>query len=244
MMEEKRIIAEKLGKKFKIGFVKSQGALARLVALLSGREARRTIWALNGVSLIVNQGEIVGVIGKNGSGKSTLLRCISKIYKADAGKIKTKGKIISLIGLDIGMQHRLTMKDNIFLCCSLFGLSKQEIKKRFQDIVKFSELQDFVNTKLYQFSEGMKQRLAFSIAISCSPEILLLDEVFEVGDENFKEKSARKIKELVKKGVSVMLVSHDLNIIEKHCDRVILLAKGSIKKEGKIRKVLRAYENK
>jgi len=239
-----RIIVDNAGKKFKIGFIKSQSALARLVSLLSGREPKKIIWALKDVSLKINPQEVVGIIGENGSGKSTLLRCISKIYKTDAGKIKTNGKIISLIGLDIGMQHRLTMKDNIYLCCSLFGLSRQEIKQKFDSVIKFSELQQFVNTKLYQFSEGMKQRLAFSIAVHCEPEILLLDEVFEVGDEKFKEKSANKIKELVKKGVSVILVSHNLSIIEKHCDRAILLAKGSIKKEGKTKEVLRAYENK
>ena len=140
------------------------------------------------------------------------------------------------------MQPRLTMKDNIYLCCSLFGLSNQEIAQKFQDIVKFSELQDFVETKIYQFSEGMKQRLAFSIAISCDPEILLLDEVFEVGDEKFKEKSANKIKELARKGACVMLVSHELWMIEKYCNRVLWMDKGSIKKDGETGEVVSNYK--
>ncbi len=239
MME--RIIVEELGKKFKIGFRKRQGALARFVSLFSGREARKIIWALKNVSFKIEEGEVVGIVGKNGSGKSTLLRCLSRIYKKNRGRVKTKGKIISLISLNIGMQPRLTMKDNIFLCCSLFGLPHKEIKKRFEKIVRFSELEEFVNTKLYQFSEGMKQRLAFSIAIHCDPEILLLDEVFEVGDKKFKVRSVEKIKELVKKGVSVLLVSHELWMIEKYCARVILIDKGQIVKDGKTKQVLKKY---
>ncbi len=240
-MKEERIKVEQVGKKFKIGFKKNQNALARFISLFSGREAKKIIWALRDVSLTVKEGEMVGIIGKNGSGKSTLLRCISKIYKHDGGNIKTKGKIISLINLNIGMQPRLTMSDNIYLCCSLFGLSRKEIKDRFSNIVKFSELENFVGTKLYQFSEGMKQRLAFSIAIHCNPEVLLLDEVFEVGDKGFKIKSANKIKELVKRGVSVLLVSHELSMIEKYCNKIIWLDKGKIKKEGDTR-IIREYE--
>ena len=236
-----RIIIREVGKKFKIGFKKGQSALARFVSLFSGREARRIIWALNNISFKVDEGEIVGIIGKNGSGKSTLLRTISRIYKKNRGRVRTRGKIVSLINLNIGMQPRLTMRDNIYLCCSLFGLSQKEIKKRFSSIIEFSELENFVNTKLYQFSEGMKQRLAFSIAIHCNPNILLLDEVFEVGDKEFKIKSAEKIKELVKKGVSVLLVSHEMWMIEKYCTRVIWIDKGKIVKDGKTKQVLKKY---
>jgi len=241
-MEEK-IIVKEVGKKFKIGFKKRQSVLARLASLVSGKETKKIIWALKEVSLNISEGEIVGLIGKNGSGKSTLLRCLCGIYKNDKGKIKKRGKIIPIIALNVGMQPRLTMRDNIFLCCSLFGLSKKKIKDRFLDIVKFSELEEFLGTKVYQFSEGMKQRLAFSIAIHCNPDILLLDEVFEVGDEKFKIKSAKKIKELVKKGASVVLVSHELWMIEKYCDRVILLDNGEIKKDGKTEEVVRKYKN-
>ena len=239
---EERIIIENLGKKFKIGFKKRQSALARFAGLFSGRESRKTIWALEDISFKVKKGEIVGLIGKNGSGKSTLFRCISRIYNKNKGILKTRGRVIPIIGLNVGLQSRLTMKDNIFLCCSLFGLSGKTIKERFEEIVKFSELEEFINTKIYQFSEGMKQRLAFSIAINCEPDILLLDEVFEVGDENFKKKSAEKIKELVKNGVSVLLVSHELWMIEKYCDRVLWLDKGKIRKEGKVKDVVKRYK--
>jgi ABC-type polysaccharide/polyol phosphate transport system ATPase subunit len=186
---ENRIIVENISKKFKIGFKKNQGALERFISFFSGKEPKKTIHALKDVSFEVRKGEIVGIIGENGSGKSTLLRVIAGIYKQDEGKIITNGKVISIINLVIGLHLRLTMKDNILLISSFFGLSQKEIEKRFDSIVEFAELESFVNTKIYQFSEGMKQRLAFSIAIYCNPEILLLDEVFEVGDESFRKKS-------------------------------------------------------
>ena len=240
--QNKRIIMEHISKTFKIGFKKHQSALERCMGLFSGKEPKKNIQALKDVSFEAERGEIVGIIGENGSGKSTLLRIIAGIYKQDEGKIITNGKIISLINLRAGLHLRLSMKDNIFLVGSFFGLSRKEIIQKFHSIVEFAELENFINTKIYQFSEGMKARLAFSIAIHCNPEILLLDEVFEVGDEEFRKKSAEKIKELVNKGVTVILVSHNLNMIEKHCDKVILLEEGRIKKEGKTREVVEEYK--
>ena len=133
------------------------------------------------------------------------------------------------------------MKENIYLIGSFFGLNKNQIRGRFKDIIEFSGLEKFVNTKVYQFSEGMKQRLAFSIAINCNPEILLLDEVFEVGDEEFRRKSSEKIKELVEKGAGVILVSQNLDMIKKYCDRALFLHNGKIVKDGNVKKVLREY---
>ena len=192
MQKEKRIIVENVSKKFQIGFKKNQSALERVIDLFSGKEPKKTIQALKDVSFTAEKGEIVGIIGENGSGKSTLLRLIAGIYRQDEGSIIANGKIISVISLVIGLHPRLTLKDNIFLVGSFFGLSQKEIKEKFNSIIEFAELENFVNTKIYQFSEGMKARLAFSIAIHCTPDILLLDEVFEVGDENFRKKSAEK----------------------------------------------------
>ena len=238
-----RVIVEDVSKKFQIGFKKNQSVLACLTSLVSGIEPRRSIQVLKGVSFKIREGEMVGIIGENGSGKSTLLRAIAGIYNFK-GKIITRGKIISLIGLDIGMQSRLTMKDNIYFCCTLFGLSIKEVSQRFNSIVEFSELREFVNTKVYQFSSGMLQRLAFSIAIHCNPEILLLDEVFEVGEEKFREKSTKKIKGLVKRGVTVLLASHNLKLIEDHCDQVILMERGSLVKIGNPREIINIYLKK
>lgn len=236
-----RIIVNDISKKFKIGFRKNQSVLERIVSLFSGKEPRKTIWALRDLSFTAKAGEIAGIIGENGSGKSTLLRTIAGIYNTDKGNIITNGKIIPLINLNNGVQERLTMKDNIYLICSLFGLDQKDIKQRFNPIAAFAELENFENTKLYQFSSGMVQRLVFSIAAHCDPEILLLDEVFAIGDENFRNKSAEKIKGLVKNGSSAILVSQELLLIEKYCDRVIWLDKGKIVKEGETAGVIKDY---
>ncbi len=236
-----RVEIKDLSKKFRIGFKKDQNALNRVISVFSGREPKRELWALKDVSFTVSGGEILGIIGENGSGKSTLLRIIAGIYDKNSGTVRTQGNIISLINLYIGLRERLTMEDNIYMCCSLFGLSGSETKQRFDSIVEFSELGDFVNTKVYQFSQGMRQRLSFSIAANCDPDILLIDEVFEVGDEEFKVKSANKIKEFVKNGAAVVLVSHELWMIEKYCDKVIWLHKGKIAKAGLPRDILPSY---
>jgi ABC-type polysaccharide/polyol phosphate transport system ATPase subunit len=238
-----RVIVNNLNKSFRIGFKLPHSFLSRVFLVFSGREPKKTLKAIDNVSLEINSGEIIGVIGKNGSGKSTLLRIIAGIYDYDSGEVIQNGKIISLIDLGAGLKFRLTMRDNIFLVGSYFGLSQKEIRDKFNSIVEFSELEDFVNTKIYQFSTGMIQRLAFSIAIHCNPEILLLDEVFEVGDEEFRRKCADKIKELVGTGVSVILVSHDLSLIEKYCDKVILMHSGEIIKKGNAKEIIKRYKN-
>jgi ABC-type polysaccharide/polyol phosphate transport system ATPase subunit len=237
-----RVIVNNISKRFRIGFRKDQGTLARFISFFSGVESKRIIWALKDVSFNVRAGEVVGIIGGNGSGKSTLLRVIAGIYNKDSGEVKIDGKIVSLINLNIGLKERLPMTDNIYVCCSLFSLPRKEIKKRFDSIVEFSGLNDFVSTKIYQFSGGMKQRLVFSIAAHCDADILLLDEVFEVGDEEFRTKSANKVKELTKDGTSVILVSHEMWMVEKYCDRVIWLDKGTVVKEGKVEDVTGEYK--
>jgi len=236
-----RIIVNNVSKKFQIGFKKNQGALARFISVFSGREPKRELWALQNISFQAKAGEIIGIIGSNASGKSTLLRVIGGIYEKDGGTIRINGKIISLISLNVGLKEKLTMKDNIYLCCSLFGLGQREIKEGFSSIVEFAELEDFINTKIYQFSEGMKARLVFSIAIHCNPEIFLLDEFFEMGDEIFKEKWQNKIKELVKSGITVLMVSHDLNLFKKYCPKIIWLDGGKILMEGDSKEVIKEY---
>ena len=236
-----RIIITKVSKSFKIGFKRGESTLARIIGLFSGVENKRTLKVLDEVSLIVKTGEILGMIGSNGSGKSTLLRLIAGIYQPDSGSIMVDGKIVSLINLGFGLKSRLTMADNIYLISALFGVSKRNIEKRFNSIVEFSELEDFVDTKLYQFSSGMLQRLSFSIAIHADPDILILDEVFEVGDASFKEKSANKIKAMISSGVSAVLVSHDINIIKRNCHKVIWLDDGKIKAYGEPDEVVQKY---
>lgn len=230
----KRIVVKNLSKEFKIGIIKNQSALERFIGLFSGRERKATIKVLDDISFELNSHEVLGITGRNGCGKSTLLRVVAGIYQKDGGEVVVNGKIVSLINLWAGLKERLTMKENIFLAGSLCGFSQREIKQKFFSIVDFSGLDKFVDTKLYQFSGGMLQRIAFSVAVHANPDILLLDEVFEVGDEDFRQKSAEKIKEIVNSGGAAILVSHEESIIKKYCDRLILMDKGKIIEETNV----------
>jgi len=223
----KRISIKNISKNFKIGFEKRQVFWRRALLDLSGREPKKNIEVLKNFCLEAEAGEILGIAGPNGSGKSTLLRIIAGILESDSGSVQTNGRIISLINLGIGLRERLTMRQNIFLAGALFGMSRKEIAEKFDFIVEFSELGEFINTKVFQFSSGMLQRLTFSIAISADPGILLLDEVFELGDEHFREKSRKKIMELARQGALVVLVSHDHEIVQKYCSRVVYMKKES-----------------
>jgi len=237
-----RIVVDKISKQFKIGCTKKQSALGGFLSLFSGTGPTRVIWALREVSFTIGHGEIVGIIGKNGSGKSTLLRLIAGIYDKTCGGVKTWGKVVSLINFRLGVHQYLTMRDNIYFISSFLGLSRKETAGRLDSIVRFSELEDFLDAKMYQFSEGMRQRLVFSIAVHSCPEILLLDEVFEVGDREFQAKSAYIIKELVAGGAAVVLVSHNLDLIEKYCGRAIWLEDGRMKGVGPVVEVVEKYK--
>lgn len=240
-MNNRVIIVRSLRKKFN-NFRKKVSVLARVKFLFNGNVKKR-LDVLNGISFELGKSEILGVIGKNGSGKSTLLRILAGIYPNYSGSIKINGNVIPLLGFGEGIHDRLTMRDNIFLLGSLFGCEKVYIKNKFDSVVEFAGLKDFVETKLYKFSSGMKQRLAFSVAIHCNPDVLLLDEIFAVGDEDFRKKSSRKIKELARNGTSIVFVSHELWMIEEFCDRVIWIDFGKVKMEGKPSKVIREYRS-
>lgn len=242
----KKIIVNDVSKSFQIGFQKNGGALSRALSSIIKKESKRPLKILDSVSLSVSAGENIGLIGNNGSGKSTLLRIIAGIYQADSGQIKTDGEVIYMNGYGIGLKQRLTMKDNIYLIATLMGLSRQEIKNRFQEIVKFAELEDFVDTKIYQFSYGMINRLCFSTTIHCleqkNPDIILLDEVFGAGgDLNFQNKAIVKMEEFISSGAAVILVSHNLDIIKKYCNRAIWLKNGRITQEGQPEDIISEY---
>jgi ABC-type polysaccharide/polyol phosphate transport system ATPase subunit len=241
MEKMKRITLENVSKSFRKGFRRRKKLFSRLRSSSSRKSPQKAPWSLNNISFNVNAGEIVGIIGNNGCGKSTLLRLIAGIYTPSSGIVKKKGKLISLINLGSGMEDRLSMRDNIYLCSALFGLDRKIIRNRLDSIAKFAELEEFMDTKLYQFSSGMSQRLAFSIAMHCNPEILLLDEVFEVGDESFKKKSEEKLKELTKKGATILLVTHDLDTVKYHCSRAIWINQGKIERIGNPKKVVESY---
>ena len=236
-----RILLNNVSKKFNIGFQSKQSTLQKLLSSVSGKERQEPIRVLDKITLEVNAGETFGIIGPNGSGKSTLLRVIAGIYLPDEGLIKVGGNIVSLINLYVGLKERITMKDNIFLVGSLFGTSRKDIEMNFDRIVDFSGLGDFIDTKIYQFSLGMMQRLVFSIAVHSNPDVLLLDEVFEFGDGNFHQKSMNKIKAITDGGASVVLVTHDMDMLKKYCNRAVLLNSGRIVCVGDPVHIARGY---
>lgn len=237
-----RIAAKNLSKKFRIGFRPNKRFVPlNLAAYISGKESKKDYWALRNITFFANAGDIIGILGDNGAGKTTLLSIFAGIYQKDSGVLTTTGKIISILGLGGGLKDKLTMRDNTYLFCSLFGLEKQAIKNKFSAIVKFAGLENYIDTKLYQFSSGMKGRLIFSIAVHSDPDILLLDEVTANADKNFMKKSADKLKELAAHGATVLLTSHDLWIIE-HCHKAVWLKNGKIVMQGSSKDIIKNYK--
>lgn len=197
--------------------------------------------ALEHIDVIIKKGEIVGLLGLNGAGKSTLLKVISGIIKPTTGEVKLNGKMAPLIELGAGFDPELTGRENIFLNGSLLGFSKKELKERIEEIIEFSELNEFIDVPLKNYSSGMYARLGFSIATIYDPEILIIDEVLSVGDFHFQEKSLNKIMEMIGKGTTVLFVSHDIEQVKKLCEKVIWLEKGRIKVIGESKKICEEY---
>lgn len=198
--------------------------------------------AVRGVSFDVKKGEIIGLIGKNGSGKSTLLRSLAGVFSADSGAIDTKGNNVSLLSIGVGFQNELTGKDNIFLSGLLMGFSKEQILEKYDDIVRFSELGDFINAPVKTYSSGMHSKLAFSITAILETDIMLIDEVLSVGDRKFKKKSYAKMRELIShEDRTVIIVSHSSDTIKTLCTRVIWLNDGKIVADGETGETLKRY---
>ena len=197
--------------------------------------------ALEDINITIKKGEIVGLLGLNGAGKSTLLKVISGIIKPTSGEVKLNGKMAPLIELGAGFDPELTGRENIFLNGSLLGFSKKELKDKIEDIIDFSELKEFIDIPLKNYSSGMYARLGFSIATIYEPEILIIDEVLSVGDFHFQEKSLNKIMEMIEKGTTVLFVSHDIEQVENLCKKAIWLEKGKVKVIGDAKKICKEY---
>jgi ABC-type polysaccharide/polyol phosphate transport system ATPase subunit len=241
----KRIIVENLSKEFKMIRRGGETVLGRAVGFLSRAKPKKMRIA-EGISFEVEAGENIGIIGTNGSGKSSLLRLIAGIYAEDSGRIQTDGSLVYLAGFGQGLQSLLSMRENIYLMGTMMGLSTKEIRDRFDEIVQFSGLAEFVDAKIYQFSSGMLTRLNFSVMIFCvkhnNPDILLLDEIFSAGgDIDFQTRALAKMEELIHSGATVILVSHEMETIKRYCDRAIWLENGKIVQIGPAEKIVGAY---
>jgi ABC-type polysaccharide/polyol phosphate transport system ATPase subunit len=215
-------------------------------ALLKGSLIRdlqpdETFPALRGVSFSVPKGCTYGVIGRNGSGKSTLLKCVAGITRPNEGHIKVDGRISALIELGAGFHPEISGRENVFINGIMLGLTKREIQKRFDEIVEFAELQDFIDAPVKTYSSGMYMRLGFAVAIHVDPEVLLVDEVLAVGDQGFTHKCLDKFSEFRRRNKSILLVTHSLDLVEKFCDLALWLDRGQTKAEGDPRKVVASY---
>jgi lipopolysaccharide transport system ATP-binding protein len=217
---------------------------------MTGRSRPRvdsTLWALRDVSLTIGQGEAVGLIGHNGAGKTTLLKIISRITEPTAGWADVTGRVGSLLEVGTGFHPELTGRENVYLYGSILGMSRPEIRRRFDEIVAFAEIERFLDTPVKRYSSGMSVRLAFAVAAHLEPEILLVDEVLAVGDASFQRKSLGKMGEIARQGRTVVFVSHNLAIIQALCHRAVLLQRGEVVADGAvgntIDKYLRALES-
>jgi len=201
----------------------------------------RDFWALQDVNLSVNRGETLGLIGHNGAGKSTLLKLIARVFRPTAGRVVVTGKVAPLLEFGAGFHPELTGRENIYLNGALMGFSHPEMEEKLEGIVDFAELWDFIDVPMRTYSSGMWARLGFAVATDVHPDILLIDEVLSVGDEAFKRKSSARMQEFRDRGATIILVSHDMKMIQKMCGRAAWLDHGHIKAIGKTSEVVQAY---
>lgn len=239
-MSDNVIEVKNVWKKFKIYHDKPHTLKDKV--LFWNRNKYEVRWVLEDISFEVKKGESIGIIGKNGSGKSTLLKLLTKIIYPNKGSINMKGQVAGLLELGAGFHPDLSGRDNIYINASIFGLSKKEIDKVFQTIIDFAELQDFIDNPVRTYSSGMYMRLAFAVAINIHADILLIDEILAVGDISFQEKCLNKLKEIKKSGVSIVIVSHSLEQIERFCDKSIWIHSGQIAALGKCEVVHKKYK--
>ena len=240
-MSEYALSVKNISKKFKIHHEERDSIFESMTGFFQKGKHSETLQALDDVSFNVKHGEIFGIIGRNGGGKTTLLRIISKIYSGDSGSVDVKGTIIPVLALGLGFHPELTAITNIYQSSILLGFKKEEIEKRIGDIIEYAELEKFADTKIKNFSAGMQMRLAFATSVLVDPDILLLDEVFAVGDVAFQKKCFDTIMSFKKRGKAIIFVSHDMTPIKNFCDRVMFLKDGKVGNIGSPEESVSAY---
>lgn len=237
--EEYAIKVENLTKEFKLFYDKPSTLKERLVFWNKKKENSRIV--LKDINLTIKKGETVALIGTNGSGKSTLLKLMTKIIYPSKGKLTTNGKLTSLLELGAGFHPDFTGRENIYFNASIFGLTKEEIEKRVDEIIEFSELGEFIDSPVRTYSSGMYMRLAFSVAINVDADILLIDEILAVGDQHFQDKCFAKLTELKESDKTIVIVTHSLEQVRKLCTRAIWIYEGEVRLDGKPDKVVDEY---
>ena len=240
---------ENISMRFNLGIEKDFSIKQAFVNFFSFKKRKKdkkneTFWALNDVSLKVKKGEVVGLIGSNGAGKSTLLKVVSGVMKPTKGKVTVNGDISPMIELGAGLDMNLTARENIYLNGAILGYSKKFLIEKFDEIVEFSELREFLDVPVKNFSSGMIAKLAFSIATIVNPQILIVDEILSVGDIKFQEKSKNKMMEMITGGTTVLYVSHSIDSIKSLCTKVVWLEHGKIIKIGDPKEICDEYIRK
>ncbi|MFB4352952.1 ABC transporter ATP-binding protein [Microbacterium sp. LS_15] len=225
-----RIVVDDVHKNFKLRHTHSIKETA--LAAVRRKPLTTDFHALDGVSFEIGVGEAVALLGYNGSGKSTMLKLISGVLAPDSGSVLTRGRVAGLIEVGAGFHPDLSGRENIFLNAAILGMSKKETEERYDEIVAFSEIEQFIDTEVKHYSSGMFLRLAFSVAIHTEMDVLLIDEILSVGDEPFQKKCLARVRELHSQGKTLVVVSHDLDMVSKLCDRGILLQKGKLRFDG------------
>lgn len=214
-----------------------------LTGILTGRRRSRSkeIWALRGLTFEVRKGMTVGVIGDNGSGKTTLLKAVAGVFAPDSGTVETFRNTVSLLALGVGFDRELTGRENVYCNALLLGMTRFQVDERLQDIIAFSELDDFIDRPIKTYSAGMRARLAFSVAVHVDPDILLIDEVLGVGDASFQEKSKGRMHAMVEGNRTVMIVSHNLGLMTRLCQQILWLDHGKVVEFGEPSEVVGRY---
>ena len=236
---ENRIVVSHVYKNFNVYFDKANSIKEKL--LFWNRNKKETREVLKDINLTIKNGEAVALIGVNGSGKSTLLKLMTKIIYPTKGKITVNGKLTSLLELGAGFHPDFSGRENIYFNASIFGLTKKQIDERLDQIIEFSELQEFIDNPVRTYSSGMFMRLAFAVAINVDADILLVDEILSVGDQHFQEKCINKMKELKKEGKTMVFVTHSLGSARELCDRAVWLNQGVIAADGDVNVVIDKY---
>lgn len=231
-MAENIIQFESVSKRFRIYHEKHFSLKENVLTMFRSRHRWEDFWALTGIDLKIPRGQMIGIIGENGSGKSTTLKLLARILRPDTGTVTVSGSVSALIELGAGFQPDFTGRENVYLNGSILGFSKREVDDRFDDIVRFAELERFIDTPVKNYSSGMYMRLGFSIAIHVNPDILLIDEILAVGDESFQAKCIDRIQEFRKAGKTIVFVSHALGAVTTLCDRVVILSGGKLVGDG------------
>lgn len=241
-MKETIVEVKDVSIKFNMSSEKYDSFKEYIIKMIKQQITYHSFWALKNVSFEVKKGDTLGLIGLNGSGKSTILKIIAGILRPTQGTVKVKGKIAPLIELGAGFDGDLTGEENVYLNGALLGYSQSEVKKNYRDIVEFSELENFMNVPVKNYSSGMLSRLAFAIATIGIPDILIVDEVLSVGDFRFQKKCEDRIKKMQESGTTVLFVSHSIEQVKKICNKIVWLDHGKVRMYGNTREVCEEYE--